>query len=71
MNTVICAFAASTSIMLLLIVLLLCMISGLLKDIHVKLDNGHQDDPCKEPVKKQRIYWTDENGHRRWRKNND
>ena len=69
MNTVICVYAASTSIMLLLNILLLCMVSGLLKDIHAMLDN-RQDDTRKEPTK-QRIYWTDENGHRRWRKNND
>lgn len=43
----------------------------LLKDIHAMLDNDRQDDTRKEPVKKQRIYWTDEDGHRRWRKNND
>jgi hypothetical protein len=47
------------------------MISGLLKDIHAMLDNDRQDDPHKEPVKKQRIYWTDEDGHRRWRKKNN
>lgn len=69
MNIVICVYAASTSIMLLLNILLLCIISGLLKDIHVKLDN-RQYDSRKEPTK-QRIYWTDENGHRRWRNNND
>ena len=69
MNTVICVYAASTSIMLLLNILLLCMVSGLLKDIHAMLYNDRQDDPHKEPVKKQSIYWTDEDGHRRWRKN--
>lgn len=70
-------FAVSVMTVLLAILYLLGSLSSRLYKIHITLDLIHQDlvkifigvAACKQEPQKKRIYYIDENGQRRWRKN--
>ena len=71
-------FAASVMTVLLAILCLLGSLGCRLYKIHTTLDLIHQDlvrgfglSARKQETQKKRIYYFDENGQRRWRKNND